>query len=380
VDDGGWDKHLLEGIVLSIAAIVNVVSFRRNPHVRSIFSKGVWGFTERNRKRWDLLESGVRVLFYGDKGIRLAGYIKNKYESREPVTEWIKNPTGYPLHITLDLVDRDVDKVNPIERSELASKYGVGLAKMGFRGFSLVIFGSRGTYPLNVFDEIWNEFLKRNGYGERFERKEEGGDIEEYVRYAQERIHKYNAKLWTEENTKAILVEPLLKALGWDIHSLEDVERGHPIPIGTKWIEVDYVLKVDGQPKAFLEAKALNNDLNQYVEQTISYAKIEGVNWAILTNERELRVYDATQKFQVFKLTLDEYVKEYDKLLLLSKEKMKEEQLSRLADEKYHRQTVLEWFMKNTDTLVGEIVKSNPKLKKEALEKVLKEILEKMKG
>jgi len=54
--------------------------------------------------------------------------------------------------------------------------------------------------------------------------------------------------------------------------------------------------------------------------------------------------------------------------------------LSRLADEKYHRQTVLEWFMKNTDTLVGEIVKSNPKLKKEALEKVLKEILEKMKG
>jgi len=175
-------------------------------------------------------------------------------------------------------------------------------------------------------------------------------------------------------------VEPLLKALGWDIHSLEDVERGHPIPIGTKWIEVDYVLKVDGQPKALLEAKALNNDLNQYVEQTISYAKIEDVNWAILTNGRELRVYDAEQKFQVFKLTLDEYVKEYDKLLLLSKEKMKEEQLSRLADEEYHRQTVLEWFMKNTDTLVGEIVKSNPKLKKEVLGKVLKEILEKMKG
>jgi hypothetical protein len=93
--------------------IVNVVSFRHNPHVRSIFSKGVLGFTERNRKRWDLLENGVRVLFYGDKGVRLAGYIKNKYESREPVTEWIKNPTGYPLHITLDLVARNLcEKVN----------------------------------------------------------------------------------------------------------------------------------------------------------------------------------------------------------------------------------------------------------------------------
>jgi len=92
VDDGGWDKHLLEGIVLSIAAIVNVVSFRHNPHVRSIFSKGVWGFTERNRNRWDLLENGVRVLFYGDKGIRLAGYIKNKYESRNLLQNGLKIP------------------------------------------------------------------------------------------------------------------------------------------------------------------------------------------------------------------------------------------------------------------------------------------------
>jgi hypothetical protein len=37
-------------------------------------------------------------------------------------------------------------------------------------------------------------------------------------------------------------------------------------------------------------------------------------------------------------------------------------------------------FMENADTLVDGIVKSNPELKKGVIEKVLKEILEKMKG
>jgi hypothetical protein len=71
-------------------------------------------------------------------------------------------------------------------------------------------------------------------------------------------------------------------------------------------------------------------------------------------------------------------LKERDKLLLLSKEKMKEGALRKFADERYHRQAVLKWFRESADALVEEIVKSKPELKREIVGKVVREILEKM--
>jgi hypothetical protein len=362
---------------LSIGAIINVASFSPK-HAKTIFERGLWGFPERDREKWSRLERGTRVLFYGDGGIRAAGYVKDRYESREPVEEWIKNPTGYPLRITLDLINADVSGVKPVDRGRLVDKYGIGLAKMGFRGWNLILFGPKGTYPLNVFDEIWNEFLRINGYEGLPERVEEVREIEGYVKDALEKMRRYPAELWTEDNTKAILVEPLLKLLGWDIYSLDDVERGYKITIGTTKVEVDYAMKVDGRPKVFLEVKALDKDLEPFVEQVVSYAKLKDVRWAVLTNGRELRVYDTARGFQLIKLTLDEYLKEQDKLLLLSKEKMKEGLLSKLGDEKYHRQIVLRWFKDSADMLVERIVKSSPDLKREVVERLIREMLEKM--
>jgi hypothetical protein len=366
---------------LSVGAIVNVASFR-NPHVRTILEKGLWGFKERDRGRWNLLERGTRVLLYGDKGIRMAGYVENKYESHEPVIEWIKDPTGYPLRITLSLVNEDVDDVNPIERDELVSDYNIGQANIGFRGINLVIFGPGGEYPLSVFDKIWDAFLRRNGIGgppRPRERRGGVGSLEGYVEDALEKTHKYRGRPWTEDDTKAILVEPLLRALGWDTSSLDDVARGYQVTVGTRRVEVDYALKVDGRPRVFLEVKALGKDLGESdVEQTLSYARLGDVEWAVLTNGEELRVYDAARRSQVIGLRLDEYLKERDKLLLLSREKTKEGALRRFADERYHRQAVLEWLRESTHALVEEIVKSKPELKREIVEKAVREMLEKM--
>jgi hypothetical protein len=367
---------------LSVGAIVNVASFR-NPHVRTIFEKGLWGFKERDRGRWNLLERGTRVLLYGDKGIRMAGYVESKYESHEPVIEWIKDPAGYPLRITLSLVNEDVDDVNPIERDELVSDYNIGQANIGFRGINLVIFGLGGEYPLSEFDKIWDEFLRRNGIVGGPPRPREGrgevGGLEGYVEDALEKMRKYRGRPWTEDDTKAILVEPLLRALGWDTSSLDDVARGYQITVGTRRAEVDYALKVDGRPRVFLEVKALGKDLGESdVEQTLSYARLGDVEWAVLTNGGGLRVYDAARRSQVIRLRLDEYLKERDKLLLLSRGKVKEGALRKFADERYHRQAVLKWFRESADALVEEIVKSKPELKREIVGKVVREILEKM--
>ena len=51
----------------SIGALVNVLNFS-HPHVKSLFSEGLWGFPDNtvNRKRWNLLETGCTIFFYGN--------------------------------------------------------------------------------------------------------------------------------------------------------------------------------------------------------------------------------------------------------------------------------------------------------------------------
>lgn len=97
-----------------------------------------------------------------------------------------------------------------------------------------------------------------------------------------------------EANTKALLVEPLLAALGWDTGDLEAVEREHRVYDGTC---LDYALKINGQPRLFVEAKAIGKSLDdrQFIAQSVNYANNEGVLWCVLTNGLVHRVYKTNE-------------------------------------------------------------------------------------
>jgi hypothetical protein len=58
-----------------------------------------------------------------------------------------------------------------------------------------------------------------------------------------------------EENIKAVLIDPVLQVLGWDIHDIDDVQREYRYK--NKGNPVDYALFIGGTPKMFLEAKPL---------------------------------------------------------------------------------------------------------------------------
>ena len=55
-----------------------------------------------------------------------------------------------------------------------------------------------------------------------------------------------------ESNTKVLLIEPVLEALGWDTKDLDCVTREHKVYDGTF---LDYALVVQGKPSLFVEAK-----------------------------------------------------------------------------------------------------------------------------
>lgn len=97
-----------------------------------------------------------------------------------------------------------------------------------------------------------------------------------------------------EANTKALLIEPLIAALGWDPTDLSRVEREVKVYEGTF---LDYALKLDGVPRLYIEAKGINENLDdkKFIAQTVNYANNDGVVWCVLTNGQRIRVYKTNE-------------------------------------------------------------------------------------
>lgn len=101
-----------------------------------------------------------------------------------------------------------------------------------------------------------------------------------------------------EADTKALFIEPMLGALGWDVHDLDAVNREYRVYDGTK---LDYALKTDNKPRLFVEAKPLLKSLDdkQFIAQTVNYANNEGVVWCVLTNGLQYCVYKSNEPVEM---------------------------------------------------------------------------------
>lgn len=102
----------------------------------------------------------------------------------------------------------------------------------------------------------------------------------------------------SEEDTKAILIDPVLAALGWRLDELEDVRREYRAKPADN--PVDYALLIFGRPRLFVEAKALASVLDRKsAAQVLGYASVVGVGWCLLTNGDEYRLYNSHAKVDV---------------------------------------------------------------------------------
>ena len=130
------------------------------------------------------------------------------------------------------------------------------------------------------------------------------------ARQALERAKTADASTLNEANTKALLIEPMLSALGWDMYDLEAAAREYRVYDGTF---LDYALLVSKRPALFCEAKPTRMALDdpKWVSQTINYANNEGVVWCVLTDGLRWRVFKANEaapmeKKLAFEVTLAE--------------------------------------------------------------------------
>ena len=94
----------------------------------------------------------------------------------------------------------------------------------------------------------------------------------------------------SEAATKSLLIEPLVRAMGFE--GLADIEWEYFVKASNE--HIDYVLKVDGRPTIAVEAKPFGTELaEKHAAQLVQY---EGIEWCLLTNGRHLRIYNAGLK------------------------------------------------------------------------------------
>lgn len=169
-----------------------------------------------------------------------------------------------------------------------------------------------------------------------------------------------------ESNTKVLLIEPLLDALGWDTRNLDSVTREHRVFDGTF---LDYALQSDSRPLLFIEAKSWGSGLGdpKWIAQIVNYANNEGVVWCALTDGVVYRIYKTNEPVDmarklVFEVDLRSYADAEQRqatlryLGLLSREAVIAGRLdslgSRLFDEARIRKALEELFTRAPNRFV----------------------------
>ena len=80
-------------------------------------------------------------------------------------------------------------------------------------------------------------------------------DLESVLATVRGRIAHYRGQGIGEQDTKAALIVPVLRALGWDTEDLEDVKLEYKRRPADN--PVDYALVLLREPRLFIEAKSL---------------------------------------------------------------------------------------------------------------------------
>ena len=135
----------------------------------------------------------------------------------------------------------------------------------------------------------------------------------------------------TEADTRAHFIDPLIRALGYQ--EIGDVQ--HELYLTPAKQFLDYLLFLDGNARIAVEAKALDaavGDANGGA-QVVQYSVILGVEWGVVTNGRQWRLYQTSAKGPLAdKLVLsvdllgwetdNQFEAVFDQLWLVSKESL----------------------------------------------------------
>ena len=136
-------------------------------------------------------------------------------------------------------------------------------------------------------------------------------DLKATIETLRERIQAHRAYLeGYETRTRQALIDPMLRALGWDVENPDSVQVEYKI----RQKRVDYVLMRSGAPTAVIEAKVLGTPLDEAeTMQVLNYANTADIDYMVVTNGDHWQMFGVFDRGQLedrvlmeFQLTQDE--------------------------------------------------------------------------
>ncbi|PIV42755.1 MAG: hypothetical protein COX92_01060 [Candidatus Nealsonbacteria bacterium CG_4_10_14_0_2_um_filter_40_15] len=152
-----------------------------------------------------------------------------------------------------------------------------------------------------------------------------------------ERLTPREKKEYNEAMTRKDFILPLFDILGWDVYNsaiFNEVKEEESAVRGT----VDYSFKLNNIPQFLLEAKALKVDLDksEWAKQAVSYGWNMGIEWVILTDFEDLKLFNTSWKVDTprpnLELSYKEYLSRFDDLWLFSKESFQKGELDKQTE------------------------------------------------
>lgn len=118
---------------------------------------------------------------------------------------------------------------------------------------------------------------------------EEKTSIRVRLEQARDYLAQPNAPQLTEADTKEEIINPIVRCLGWS--GFGTVQREYHVRRANQFI--DYLLSYGTDKLMAVEAKPLQTDLSdRFAAQLVQYCSVEGIEWAALTNGRELEFFN----------------------------------------------------------------------------------------
>ena len=120
-------------------------------------------------------------------------------------------------------------------------------------------------------------------------------DLVTAIQTVQQRIREHGTSLSQNEyRTRLALIDPILNALGWDVSDPALVTPEYQAGNG----RADYaLLGSDGKPRAFIEAKRLNEPLESHQDQVFKYTWDQKLFYGGLTDGNRWILEDVTAAF-----------------------------------------------------------------------------------
>lgn len=215
--------------------------------------------------------------------------------------------------------------------------------------------------------------------------------VQKLVDGLNELIKEGKVEEFTEADVGSKFILPFLEALGWNIRDIDEVKEQKRTLVGP----VDYSLNVNKKPKVVVEIKKFSESLDHkrvvrgreesYPEQAIRYAWHLKVDWVVLSNFAETRLYYSRvtnpESGLIFKLKYNKYLTNIDQLWTISKESVvlgKLDTYERRRERRNVDEEILVDLFYCRKILVESIKKNNPDLDRDEIREIVQKILDRL--